>query len=109
MFTMKDGSFYQSNPQNFRGIIDKIEKLGLKARNNGIKDAIKDDDVKTLVAGEFGKVLAGSLMNNESTDGFKQHILRSEDAAHVNTIIIKKDKIKFVSKSGESTTSVKKL
>jgi len=59
-----------------------------------------------LLAAAAAKALADALMNGESTVGFKQHILRSDDdASHDPTIIeIKADGVTFRSPSGISDT-----
>lgn len=72
--------FYYSDPKNLRRIFDTIEGI---SPGNRLK----------------------SLFNSESTTGFKQHILRKEDANQVTEIIINKDNtITFHSRSGDSST-----
>ncbi|KJZ74307.1 hypothetical protein HIM_06313 [Hirsutella minnesotensis 3608] len=79
-------TFAFSNPKNFRRIFDAFDNF---AGARGGRD---------------------SLFNSESTSGFKQHILRKEDANEVTEIIISQgdtDNIVFASRSGKSTTGSK--
>ncbi|RDA94975.1 hypothetical protein CP533_0102 [Ophiocordyceps camponoti-saundersi (nom. inval.)] len=71
--------FFFSNPQNSRWLIDLAEGLFNPS--------------------------ADGLLSSESTTGFKQHILRDEDADEVTEIVIEADdQIEFRSKSGVSRT-----
>lgn len=105
---------YYSDPVNFRNIIDALEKVA---------PALVKVTMKTVAAGmvaeagpgavlaakaaakQLAKVTNEALFNTESTDGFKQHILRGEDANKLTEIVINKDRsITFKSKSGNSDT-----
>jgi len=132
-FTMADGSFYMSNPGNCREFIDGFEKVGKGALNViGGLCAVQTPAIGMQayqassagysmlgsaygayagavgVASAIGLVVANCMMNTESTAGFKQHILRAEDAGKNTEIIITKEQIKFESRSGTSTTGARR-
>lgn len=112
-----DGDVYLTNPTNFRGLIDFGEKVvstvsGPLAELGTLLVApllVADPSKISAVATASVAVTAGlisTLCNSESTKGFKQHILRSEDAEEFTTIVIENDKVRFESKSGNSETGV---
>jgi hypothetical protein len=100
-----------TDPQNFRGIVDALEKAALA----GLPEAGKA--AGGAVAGKPGAAIGGPaaerigtlFLNNESTDGFKQHILRDEDSKEKggkSTVIEIGGEVTFRSPSGVSTTRV---
>jgi len=127
-----DPGLYVTNPNNFRKQIDALESIGPgvlvaagtaigsfagKAAGGAAGTFVAPGIGTTIGAAAVGaaggkagaaaaKALADALMNGESTVGFKQHILRSDDdASHDPTIIeIKADGVTFRSPSGNSDT-----
>ncbi|KAF2470710.1 uncharacterized protein BDR25DRAFT_303728 [Lindgomyces ingoldianus] len=99
---------WYSDPENFRSIIDFLEKAAPALIKTAI-NAAKGSNPQLLPAAKAAqiasKVMCKLMFNNESTAGFKQHILRSEDEGRVTTIVINADNtITFKSKSGNSNT-----
>ena len=86
------GSTYliESNPINFRGIIDNLEKV------------IAFDQI--IERNENGFVRGSLLFNIESTSGFKKHVLRESDSRYGNFIELHENEIVFKSSSGTSRT-----
>lgn len=88
---------WYSNPTNFHDVIDKLETVDpqdIKAAGSGRE-----------AADNLARLTTEKLFNSESTAGFKQHILRVEDANRLTEIIINSDRtITFKSKSGRSDT-----
>jgi PUD1/2-like protein len=127
-----DPGLYVTNPNNFRREIDALESIGpgvLVAAGTalgslaggaagGAAGTYLAPGVGTTYGAAAGKAVGGkagaaaakamadALMNGESTVGFKQHILRSEDeSGKTPTIIeIKADGVTFRSPSGNSDT-----
>lgn len=110
-----DNKVYLSDPKNLRGFVDFLEKSGSVA----IKAALAAAAAGVAAVGTFGAgtvagaaggaaagaVLTNLLFNKEGTSGFKQHILREEDAGKLTTIIIHSDnKVEWKSPSGSSAT-----
>jgi hypothetical protein len=99
---------WYSDPENFRSIIDFLEKAApglIKTAINVAKGSNPQLLPAAKVAQIASKVMCKLMFNNESTAGFKQHILRSEDEGRVTTIVINADDtITFKSKSGNSDT-----
>jgi hypothetical protein len=97
-----------SDPENFRNIIDFLEKAApslIKTAINVAKGSNPAAIPAAKAAQIVSKVMCKLMFNDESTAGFKQHILRSEDEKVVTTIVINKDDtITFKSKSGNSET-----
>ncbi|KJZ72449.1 hypothetical protein HIM_08118 [Hirsutella minnesotensis 3608] len=61
--------------------------------------------IAATVAGAAAGSITSTLFSSESTDGFKQHMLQSEDEGRLTEITIEEDgSIKFHSKSGSSST-----
>ncbi|HXJ00967.1 MAG TPA: hypothetical protein VNH44_07075, partial [Micropepsaceae bacterium] len=54
--------------------------------------------------GAVGHAIVAPFVNNASTSGFKQHILRSEDS--VTKIHLHRNEVTWVSPSGNSSTGV---
>ncbi|KAL6693828.1 hypothetical protein J3F84DRAFT_380022 [Trichoderma pleuroticola] len=108
-------TLYYSNPQNFRGTFDAIEKsaspelifnagmlLGPIALIAGGPLLAAPAAVATLAA---ARATSDGLYDSEEMAGFKQHILREEDEGKVTEIIINEDEtITFKSQSGDSET-----
>lgn len=83
-----DKAVYFTDPNNFRDIIDSLEQ-----------------NIFRTVPSSFSHSLADDLFNNASTEGFKQHILRSEDENQFVDFILKPDgNVVIKSPSGESET-----
>lgn len=99
---------WYSDPENFRDIIDFLEDAApmlIKTAINVAKGSNPQLLPAAKVAQIASKVLCNLLFNNESTDQFKQHILRAEDAGRVTVVVINADDtITFKSKSGDSKT-----
>lgn len=104
---------YYTHPNNFRGVFDALDKVAPSIIQAAVGSAV------ALVTSESGPVAAGAaavavalakettdqIFNSESTDGFKQHILRKEDQNAVTRIVINEDgTVDFYSRSGTSTT-----
>jgi len=90
-----DHKVYYTNPNNFRDIIDFLEAPVKRLINMAL-------DAMDLSA---GKVIVDALFNSETTAGFKQHILRDEDAGRQTQIVINADNmVQWLSPSGTSDT-----
>ena len=104
------------NPSNFRGVIDFSEG-GAKLLVDTLKSIAASVAVATVVSGALPAALpsaaaaatahvVGMSMNNEETDGYKQHILREEDVANgLEILIANNEKLYFKSQSGQSETT----
>lgn len=97
-----------TDPSNFRSIIDTLEQAAPALIKTAINVA-KGSNPAYLPAAKAAQVAAKAvnklLFNEESTAGFKQHILRSEDEGKVTTVVIHADDtVTFESKSGDSET-----
>lgn len=107
---------YTTNPNNFRDVIDVMErgaKVGIPIATTALGVASVGVGPVAGLAIAGGSIIANELaartMNNESTAGFKQHILRGEDAKQVTQIRIKPNgTVVFRSKSGKSETVSKR-
>ncbi|OAL43060.1 hypothetical protein IQ07DRAFT_593416 [Pyrenochaeta sp. DS3sAY3a] len=106
----KPGSLkmWYTDPSNFRSIIDFLESVAPSLIKAAIK-AAQGSNPALLPAARAAqiasKVMCKALFNNESTAGFKQHILRSEDEGKVTLVVIEADNdVVFKSKSGNSET-----
>lgn len=111
----EDGNAYMTSPQNFRELFDAIESGLVKAKdlikNLGESLRNKPDD-KAQAAGIAMQIInkiVQPLLNNSKTAGFKQHILRAEDADKTTQILLFNEKVRFKSNSGESETQVHKI
>ena len=110
------GDTYVTDPKNFRGIIDFLEKMGDKLATPlatlAATFATKTSDARAkavAAAVAVTSAVAAAFLNTEATDGFKQHILREEDKDRPTRIVIKKNEVEFNSKSGISTTGFRKM
>lgn len=94
---------YLTTPENFRNIVDEGEQVALLQFGNGTNNpafgAVVTNVVSDLegasaivkLATDFYKPVVSAILNNESTKGFKKHVLRLSDANKVLTITIYKD------------------
>jgi len=115
-----DDRVYYSDPNNFRGAIDVLERIAFEATPIAV-GALTIPAAATCTVATGGGCwpsiiasaaaiyasgkLAGSVFTSGSTKGFKQHILRGEDAGtKVKLYIYPNGKIKIKSKSGTSET-----
>jgi hypothetical protein len=91
-----DKDLYFTNPNNFRAAFDWAE-----GQVNSLFKSVEDIPDELTPAVNF----ASKAFNSESTKGFKQHILRSEDSGKVVKITLKKGgKVEITSPSGKSET-----
>ncbi|EHK19500.1 uncharacterized protein TRIVIDRAFT_216511 [Trichoderma virens Gv29-8] len=108
-------TLYYSNPQNFRGAFDAVEKSVspealIKAGTLLAPIALFTGGPVlaipvTMATVAVARSTTDTLYASEETSGFKQHILREEDAGKVTEIIINEDEtITFKSQSGDSET-----
>lgn len=106
-------TLYYSDPNNFRGIIDGLENIGpdviaaVAGALAGLSTSLSGPGAVAAAAGAAAaaKTVTTGLFNSEATDGFKQHILRSEDEDELTEIVINGDRsITFKSNSGSSDT-----
>ncbi|MDC9622658.1 hypothetical protein PSI22_13690 [Xenorhabdus sp. XENO-7] len=111
-WTTEDGLTHLTSPHNYRGTIDTYEKIGGQllpiVSGLALQTAITSPEPTTkAIAAAIATttLIANSFINSESTAGYKQHILREEDASN-NKIILTRNEVKFVSNSGESSTGV---
>eukprot|EP00922_Rhytidocystis_sp_ex-Travisia-forbesii_P005129 GHVS01007506.1.p1 GENE.GHVS01007506.1~~GHVS01007506.1.p1 ORF type:complete len:327 (+),score=40.93 GHVS01007506.1:198-1178(+) len=113
----KNGSnFYQTDPQNFPGVIDGLERFAQTAvplllpigEANGTEQAAGTTGGAIPPLTIAARKNLQYVLNSESTSGFSQHTLRSEDANETTDIVLRRDgKVTFQSKSGNSTTATK--
>lgn len=106
-------TIHYSDPNNFRGIIDWLENIApdtISAAAAAAAGLVMIESgpgavVAAKAAAEAAKATTEGLFNSESTEGFKQHILRTEDENVTTEIIINSDlSITFKSNSGDSNT-----
>lgn len=98
---------YYTSPVNFRGLIDWLESAGSVVIQAALAAAAAAESAGTATAAgaAAGAAITSMLLNSESTDGFKQHILRDEDAGQVTSIVINADNtVEWRSPSGTSST-----
>jgi hypothetical protein len=87
----QDGrTFYYTDPENFRNLIDVLEDIASRYIGQA--------------GGILGSAIANQVLNNESTSGFKQHILREGD--NYNYITLTPNGVQWSSNSGNSSTGV---
>ncbi len=105
-------TLYYTSPDNFRGLIDGAEKVGplvVPVTAGAIAGLIASPTGLGLAAGLAVTTAAGAtcaaVFNSEGTDGFKQHMLTSDDEGRETEIVIKENNmVEFRSNSGTSTT-----
>ncbi|KJZ73734.1 hypothetical protein HIM_06852 [Hirsutella minnesotensis 3608] len=112
-----------TDPVNFRAQIDWLERtLGeilpftfwmvgaALGAASGAATAGTTTGPGTILGGvsgyTVGKVVTYAVANSETTDGFKQHILREDDANGENVIVIGDDYVSFRSPSTTDDTGV---
>lgn len=102
-----------TNPNNFRNIIDSLERgvLGNAKQAGAQVGAIAaakyggPEAVGSEIGGSASEALSNALFNAESTVGFKQHILRSEDQGGGLLINLQGgNRVRLSSRSGASDT-----
>ncbi|OOF93148.1 hypothetical protein ASPCADRAFT_407978 [Aspergillus carbonarius ITEM 5010] len=113
--------FYYSDPANLRSLVDQLEKIAPDAAATLVGIAIayanaqqkggglSEDQLEQVVksAEDATRAIVQIMTNDESTKGFKQHILRDEDSDRVTEVVLNSDyTITFVSRSGDSRTKV---
>ncbi|MEW6404324.1 MAG: hypothetical protein AB1649_21200 [Chloroflexota bacterium] len=113
-----DDKVYYTDPDNLRSFIDGLEVAGqiiipaALAAAGALVTAGTGAAVAVAVGAAAGNRLATKLLNDESTGGFKQHILRDEDAGQTVIIVIRDDNtVAIQSPSGvsETVSSVRQL
>lgn len=108
-------NIHYTDPANARAFIDGFELVWKEATPiavaavTGAACFVAGCGPAAPVAAVAGATLSsqvfGRMMNSESTAGFKQHILRSDDESGTNVIeIYPNGKVRFVSNSGVSET-----
>lgn len=108
-------SLRYTDPQNGRAFIDGLEMVWKEVTPVVMAAAVGTAcfaagcgpaaPFAAMAGAAVSSQVFGRMMNSESTAGFKQHILRSEDARGTTTIEIRGDgSVAFVSPSGRSTT-----
>ncbi|MEV0084420.1 hypothetical protein [Saccharopolyspora sp. NPDC050642] len=121
----EEGGVYISDPNNFRDIFDFVEKSLLsilpeleeacrKAAQNPSSSAKQRS---YAAAGEAVARVVDLMLNHAETAGFKQHILRDEDADRTTTFTIRRlpssgtdsDALLISSHSGDSETRITRL
>lgn len=104
--------FFMTDPKNGRAFFDALEK-GTKAVLEGMREYVKqakpksDGEAAALLVGAICDMVFSPMLNSESTAGFKQHILRSEDEGRPTQIVIDSEgskNVAFKSASGKSET-----
>ena len=97
--------FNQTAPANFRGAFDAVEGLLMKSSSEFASALVQvktKSEILAEVATQATSAVIGTVLNSESTKGFKQHILREED--NEVKIYLKTSEVIFRSPSGESST-----
>ncbi|RFU75926.1 transmembrane amino acid transporter family [Trichoderma arundinaceum] len=107
-------TLHYSNPHNFRGTFDAIEKgvsgdAIVAAGTILAPIALVSGGILALPAAmaavAAAKATTDKLFDSGDTTGYKQHILRDDDAGKITEIIINEDQtITFKSQSGDSET-----
>eukprot|EP00922_Rhytidocystis_sp_ex-Travisia-forbesii_P043371 GHVS01064701.1.p1 GENE.GHVS01064701.1~~GHVS01064701.1.p1 ORF type:complete len:454 (+),score=52.16 GHVS01064701.1:424-1785(+) len=114
----KDGSnFYQTDPQNFPGVIDGLETFAETAIPLSFSISADTEQTPagpaattTTVNGVTPPLTIAArknlqyVLNSQSTSGFKEHILGSEDINETIDIVLREDgMVTFMSQTGNST------
>lgn len=110
------GDTYITDPMNFRGIVDFLERIGsdiaepVAAISAWVATGSPEPTSKAIAAAvAVTSAVTKRFLNSEGTNGYKQHILREEDKNGPTKIIIKKGEVEFQSNSGTSTTGFRKM
>jgi hypothetical protein len=106
-----DKQLCMTDPNNFQGIFNMVEGL-LKdnaswAELKLLQEAPESGEGAPFLVAGAGviKALDAFVLNNESTVGFKENMLRSDDAGQTVTVTLKADKtVTISSPSGSSDT-----
>lgn len=114
---VRDNQAYTSSPQNFRALVDFLERIApiaIEAVTSVAAGAATAPlgplavAVAEIVAGAAAGGVASTLFNTESTDGFKAHVLDSSDENQITEVVIRNDgRVYFKSNSGSSSTDSK--
>ncbi|KAF7536296.1 hypothetical protein G7054_g4649 [Neopestalotiopsis clavispora] len=87
-------TFRFSSPNNFRGLFDWVER---------VPDLVQTHVEPFGELAEMVKISLSPVVNQESTEGFKKHELKSDDAGNTTIVVINGDQsITLYSVSGES-------
>ena len=118
------GKMHYTDPNNFRGVVDSLE-LGaqisvpiIAATASAVAGTVCTAGTAggcgpaavagTVAAGAGATALTELMMNNESTEGFKKHVLRSSDSDATTIFKIlpgsTKGTVEIISNSGTSKT-----
>jgi hypothetical protein len=94
-------TMYLTDPDNARALVDILELVAPLLVE--VAGEIATSETGGW-GGPVGELIISPFLNNESTVGFKQHILREEDA--LTTIRLTTNEVRWISPSGESGTGV---
>lgn len=101
-----EGNVWNTNPSNARWLWDSvdwgIQKFGSTIAGWMVAGATITEGT-TLVGAALVQLLT-AITNNESTTGFKEFLLRSEDAGQTVTITLTDTEIQFSAPSGTAVT-----
>lgn len=92
-----------TSPNNFRNIIDAVER-GVGKAMLGFSKMTGDPVILDKMAKASTSAATNALFNNESTNGFKKHFLKKKDQERGLMITITLNSVKFDSASGHSST-----
>lgn len=111
-------TLHHSGPHNFRALVDWMEGFGSEAvaAAAGVLSALPREWsaptslAAAMAAAAIAKVTTEGLFNSEATAGYKQHILRAEDAeADMAVYVTAGGTVIFRSPSGKSWTAAETL
>ena len=106
-------TLHHSGPQNFRALVDWMEGFGSEAVAAAVGTlatlphewSATKSLAAAMTAAAIAKVTTEGLFNSETTDGFKQHILRAGDeAVDMAVYLTEGGTVIFRSASGKSWT-----
>ena len=100
------GNVWNTDPDNARWLWDKVD-WGISNFGDAIADMLDASGPETLGAGDVAGVLLQVLTaatNDSSTEGYKEFLLRDEDAGGTVTITLTDDNIHFAAPSGTADT-----
>ena len=87
-------SIQYTSPNNFRNFVDFVEQLAL----------VPFDFTKAFIGNNPASAIGDALLNDESTVGFKKHLLRESDQKNGVIISLTVGSVKFDSATGHSST-----